>query len=62
MIRLTNAQWARAVQDVLKLDAPSGLEQNFQTAVTGTTDFSNNEFVGGLPVGGGDTRGTGHGH
>ena len=45
MIRLTNAQWARAVQDVLKLDAPSGLEQNFQTAVTGTTDFSNNELV-----------------
>jgi hypothetical protein len=44
-IRLTNAQWARAVQDVLKLDAPSGLEQNFQTAVTGTTDFSNNELV-----------------
>jgi hypothetical protein len=44
-IRLTNAQWARAVQDVLKLDAPSGLDQNFQTAVTGTTDFSNNELV-----------------
>jgi hypothetical protein len=44
-IRLTNAQWARAVQDVLKLDAPSGLEQNFQTAVTGTTDFSNNELL-----------------
>jgi hypothetical protein len=44
-VRLTNAQWARAVQDVLKLAAPSGLEQNFQTAVTGTTDFSNNELV-----------------
>jgi hypothetical protein len=44
-VRLTNAQWARAVQDVLKLSAPSGLEQNFQTAVTGTTDFSNNELV-----------------
>jgi hypothetical protein len=45
MIRLTNAQWARAVQDVLKLASPSGLEQNFQDAVTGTTDFSNNELV-----------------
>jgi len=45
MVRLTNAQWARAVQDVLKLAAPSGLEANFQGAVTGTTDFSNNELV-----------------
>ena len=45
MIRLTNAQWARAVQDVLKLSAPSGLEQNFQSPVIGTTDFSNNELV-----------------
>jgi hypothetical protein len=33
------------VQDVLKLDAPSGLEQSFQGAVIGTTDFSNNELV-----------------
>jgi hypothetical protein len=45
MVRLTNAQWARAVQDVLKLSAPSGLEQNFQSPVIGTTDFSNNELV-----------------
>ncbi len=45
LVRLTNAQWARAVQDVLKLAAPSGLEANFQAAVTGTTDFSNNELV-----------------
>jgi hypothetical protein len=44
-VRLTNAQWGRAVQDVLKLDAPSGLEQSFQGAVIGTTDFSNNELV-----------------
>ena len=44
-VRLTNAQWGRAVQDVLKLDAPSGLEQSFQSAVIGTTDFSNNELV-----------------
>ena len=33
------------MQDVLKLPAPSGLEPNFQAAVTGTTDFSNNELV-----------------
>src|SRR6185369_17518123 len=38
-VRLSNAQWGRAVQDVLKLDAPSGLEQSFQSAVIGTTDF-----------------------
>src|SRR3954465_2599820 len=44
-VRLSNAQWGRAVQDVLKLDAPSGLEQSFQAAVIGTTDFSNNELV-----------------
>jgi len=45
MVRLTNAQWGRAVQDVLKLASPSGLEANFQGPVTGTTDFSNNELV-----------------
>jgi hypothetical protein len=44
-VRLTNAQWARAVQDVLHLDAPSGLEQSFQNPVIGTTDFSNNELL-----------------
>jgi hypothetical protein len=45
VVRLTNAQWARAVQDVLRLPAASGLEQNFQDAVGGTTDFTNNELV-----------------
>jgi hypothetical protein len=44
-VRLTNAQWARAVQDVLRLEAPSGLEQTFQSPVIGTTDFSNNELL-----------------
>src|SRR3954464_6668591 len=44
-VRLSNAQWGRAVQDVLKLPAASGLEQSFQGAVIGTTDFSNNELV-----------------
>ena len=45
MVRLTNAQWGRAVQDVLKLSAPSGLEQTLQAPVTGSTAFSNNELV-----------------
>lgn len=44
-VRLTNSQWGRAVQDILKLASPSGLEQTFQSAVIGTTDFSNNELV-----------------
>ena len=43
VVRLTNAQWARSVQDVLKLANLPGLEQSFETAVVGTTDFSNNE-------------------
>jgi len=45
LVRLTNTQWARAVQDLLRLAAPSGLEQGFQSPVVGTTDFSNNELV-----------------
>lgn len=44
-VRLTNAQWARSVQDVLKLSAPSGLDSMFQDSVSGSTDFSNNELV-----------------
>jgi hypothetical protein len=44
-VRLTNAQWAQSVQDVLKLASPPGLESNFQDAVAGTTDFTNNELV-----------------
>ncbi len=44
-VRLTNSQWGRAVQDILNLASPSGLEQGFQSAVIGTTDFSNNELV-----------------
>lgn len=47
-VRLTNEQWARSVQEVLKLTAPSNLERNFETAVAGTTDFSNNEHVLGM--------------
>jgi len=45
VVRLTNGQWAQSVQDILKLPAPSGLEQNFQSPVVGTTDFANNELV-----------------
>jgi hypothetical protein len=44
-VRLTNQQWAQSVQDLLRLTAPSSLDSNFQTAVAGTTDFSNNELV-----------------
>ncbi|MEI9951078.1 MAG: DUF1595 domain-containing protein [Pseudomonadota bacterium] len=45
VVRLTNAQWARSVQDILGLPAPSGLEASFQSPVAGTTDFSNNELL-----------------
>ena len=45
LVRLTNSQWARAVQDLMRLAAPSGLEQGFQNPVVGTTDFSNNELL-----------------
>ena len=45
VVRLTNAQWARSVQDILRLPEPSGLEAGFQSPVAGTTDFSNNELL-----------------
>ncbi|HEY3256935.1 MAG TPA: DUF1587 domain-containing protein, partial [Polyangiaceae bacterium] len=45
IVRLTNAQWAQSVQDILKLPAPSNLEESFQSPVAGTTDFSNNELL-----------------
>jgi hypothetical protein len=44
-MRLTNSQWERAVQDLLKLSAPSGLSANFEQPVEGATDFNNNEHV-----------------
>src|SRR5262245_41471193 len=47
VVRLTNTQWAQAVQTVLTVPS-GGLEQNFASPVTGTTDFSNNELVLGL--------------
>lgn len=45
VVRLTNAQWAQSVQDILALSDPSGLEASFQSPVAGTTDFSNNELL-----------------
>jgi hypothetical protein len=47
VVRLTNAQWAQAVQTVLNVPS-GGLEDVFEGAVTGTTDFSNNELVLGF--------------
>jgi hypothetical protein len=43
--RLTNEQWERSVQDILKLSAPPGQAMNFESPVAGTTDFTNNEHV-----------------
>lgn len=45
LIRVTNEQWAASVAQLLKLSAPSGLEASFQSPVSGTTDFSNNEHL-----------------
>ncbi len=44
-VRLTNQQWAKSVSDLLHLAQPPGLESTFQNAVSGTTDFSNNELL-----------------
>lgn len=44
-VRLTNEQWTSSVQQVLNLSAPTNLAENFQGAVSGTTDFSNNEYL-----------------
>jgi hypothetical protein len=44
-VRLTNEQWAASVQEVLQLSEPSGLEEYFQAAIAGATDFTNNELV-----------------
>jgi hypothetical protein len=44
-LRLTNSQWENSVHDILKLTAATGISDNFQHAVGGTTDFENNERV-----------------
>ena len=43
MQRLTNAQWERAVTDVLRFAAPANLAQGFLTPILPVTDFTNNE-------------------
>jgi len=43
VLRLTNTQWAAAVQTVLNVSA-GGLEQNFEGQVSGVSDFTNNEL------------------
>jgi hypothetical protein len=48
VIKLTNAQWANAVQQVLNLPSPTGLEQGFSTPATSSGSFSNNELGLGL--------------
>jgi hypothetical protein len=44
-LRLTNTQWENAVRDILKLSAPTGQSTQFLHAVSGLTDFDNNERV-----------------
>ena len=46
-IRLSNTQWAQAIQTVLNVPS-GGLEAAFSPPATGLTDFSNNEMVLGL--------------
>jgi hypothetical protein len=44
-LRLTNTQWENSVHDLLKLSGPTGQSEQFLHAVSGTTDFDNNERV-----------------
>jgi hypothetical protein len=44
-LRLTNTQWENSVHDILKLSAPTGQSEQFLHAVSGLTDFDNNERV-----------------
>ena len=45
VVRLTNDQWTNSAQAVLGLSAPPTQAETFQNAVSGTTDFTNNELV-----------------
>ncbi|MDD9937934.1 MAG: DUF1592 domain-containing protein [Myxococcales bacterium] len=45
VVRLTNTQLTRSVQAILGLHAPPAHAETFQDAVSGTTDFTNNELV-----------------
>jgi hypothetical protein len=44
VIRLSNEQWANSVKTVLGLATPTDLAQNFRAAVSGNSDFNNNEL------------------
>jgi hypothetical protein len=45
VLRLTNAQWTNSVQNVLALSSPPTNAEGFQNAVSGMTDFANNELA-----------------
>jgi hypothetical protein len=45
VVRLTNEQWTNSTQAVLGLSSPPTQAEAFQNAVSGTTDFTNNELV-----------------
>jgi hypothetical protein len=45
LVRLTNDQWTKSVQGVLGLPTAPTNAENFQTAVGGMTDFTNNEIL-----------------
>ncbi len=45
VVRLTNEQWTNSTQALLGLASPPTQAEQFQTAVSGTTDFTNNELV-----------------
>jgi hypothetical protein len=45
VLRLTNEQWTNSVRSVLNLASPPAMAEGFQNAVSGTTDFTNNELV-----------------
>ena len=44
-LRLTNSQWENSVHDILNLTAATGQSDQFLHAVSGITDFDNNERV-----------------
>jgi len=48
VVKLTNDQWAKAVQQVLNLPSPSGLEQVFEPIAVVNRRFTNNELSLGM--------------
>ncbi len=48
VVRLTNQQWSKSVQNVFGLSSPPSQAERLQDAVSGTTDFTNNELVLGV--------------